>query len=154
VFLIQHQKSNENRNLLKIVHENGHLIVSSKHYLMKNTQHELQVAELFKVGDDLMVISNDGLVKTSKVVDVTQVTEPLRNVHTVNDRLLVNGVMASSFPEVEISGAKIPVSLQRVAVIPLRILYGMNLNGIGSLLDESVHALVSKVNAASVRMLS
>jgi len=143
VFLIQHEHRSERRALLNIKHEKGKVIVSKGHFLLTERMH-LQAADHFVAGDALMMIES-----TSKIVGISEVHDRVLNLHTVNGRLVVDGVVASSFSRVKVFGVEVPLPVLRLSLIPVRVLYTLKLHAIASILNEAASRLISHTNLIS-----
>lgn len=106
---MQHARDDTKHSILKLeyVHPTSGLMwsftVTSKHYVLvmsKDSGEEYVRAEDIKVGGFLRVILADGSVNSVGVVSVMKTRSAVRNLYTMNDRLVVDGVIASSFAEV------------------------------------------------------
>lgn len=140
VFLVQHEDQYSRHPIQRIVYQTSEgqasIRATANHYLYGPSGKVL--AGDLTAGSQISVVSKDGQQATATVVEVEQVYEPIRNVHTMNDRLVVDGVLVSSFAEVKLFGLNIGENPALIA--PLKLLYRLRLLSTVSTIDAWMSA--------------
>jgi len=143
VVLVQHHDCWDTTQLLRIAYrtmagEEKSLHVSENHYLVKGLQPRVyQLARDFMVGDELFVAGVEGH-NVAKIISKTVVEEPVRNVLTTSDMIVVDGVLASSYTNV----LGISPMLQALLTLPLKALHALGLGKLAQNLDAFANRLV------------
>eukprot|EP00188_Purpureofilum_apyrenoidigerum_P000964 Plantae.Rhodophyta-Purpureofilum_apyrenoidigerum.ctg14928.p1 GENE.Plantae.Rhodophyta-Purpureofilum_apyrenoidigerum.ctg14928~~Plantae.Rhodophyta-Purpureofilum_apyrenoidigerum.ctg14928.p1 ORF type:complete len:312 (+),score=39.92 Plantae.Rhodophyta-Purpureofilum_apyrenoidigerum.ctg14928:134-1069(+) len=141
VFLVQHKDSEKRKLLRRISYAtedgstSGHITLSSAHLVRGSatTDHFLAASKLSR-GSPIFVRVGDEVVK-ARVTDVKRVLSTYRNIHTMNDRIVVDGVLASSMTDLG------PYWMLRAALLPVKALYRGGLSGLVDHFDVALHKL-------------
>jgi len=143
VFLIQHGKQTAVRRLRQIHYNtldakaSGAITLSNTH-LLRVAKHkdEFVPAKSIKAGSKIFVVPESESEATAAVVTkILNVRLPVRNIHTMNDRIVVDGVVASSTTDA------LPFLLSRILLAPLKVLHKMGLGNVVKYIDTYSHKL-------------
>ncbi|KAA8490380.1 hypothetical protein FVE85_0537 [Porphyridium purpureum] len=147
VFLIQHGNDESTTRMNRIEYltadgREGAVMASPSHMLLAvGTGNELVhvATKRIKEGDEIAVLGGEGESSASmsraRVTKVTGMNAKKLNVHTMNDNVVVDGVLASVGTDV------MPLWMQKLSVTPLKALYKLGLTDVVQRLDSVVHRL-------------
>lgn len=143
VFLVQHRNDYRHQALRKISYRSvlsettGSITLSDFHLIRESRDSDTYIAaKNIAVGSSItVVLSGDKEASGAYVTGVDESWDTVRNLHTMNDQIVVDGVLASSFTEV------VPYSISRIGVIPLKLLYRMGLTSVVRRIDSGIHQL-------------
>ncbi|KAJ8908362.1 hypothetical protein NDN08_005072 [Rhodosorus marinus] len=143
VYLIQHEGKVSATTLRRIHYStvdgkgSGAITLSGAHMLRKAKEEDTFVpAKTIEKGSTIFVVVQDELEATEALVtEVSSVRHPVRNIHTMNDRIVVDGVVASSTTEL------VPFSVARLLLAPLKLLYKIGLHEVVTSFDAYAHKL-------------
>jgi len=144
--LVQHANSEAAAELLEVSYEGanvmtGTLRLTGQHLILEELNPRRFVkAQSLKVGGELFVVGDDGGREPSRarITSISKTTGPVRNVLTMNNMVVVDGVLASSFTSV----LNIPTRIQAALLVPLKVLHLLGLNSVADYLDKAVHSFV------------
>lgn len=143
VFLVQHKNDDSLQSLRRIEYESvsskvaGALTISDLHLIRKAKDADKFVAAKDVTAGSSIFVKNRGDEEfvEARVSRVKMVRTNVRNIHTMNDRIVVDGVMVSSLTQVA------PYSILQLALLPLKLFYRMGLSKFVTRIDELVHQL-------------
>lgn len=143
VFLIQHKFEDVLRPLRRIEYEiangsfRGMITISDLHLIRKVKERDIfTAAKELQIGSTLFALLPGAIEPTeARVTSVKWTHTAVRNIHTMNDRIVVDRVMASSLTQIA------PYSVLRAALLPMKILYRAGLVGVVARIDSLVHRL-------------
>jgi len=142
VFLVQHKDSKRRKSLKRISYTtkigsaSGHITLSSSHLIRASLVGDRFIAaSKLSEGSTIYVQSEGHNAVEARVTSVKRVLSVYRNVHTMNDRIIVDGVMASSMQDVG------PYWLMRTALLPLKVLHRAGLGELVERCDVVLHKL-------------
>lgn len=142
VFLVQHSRENAVRPLLEIEYEEsegknrGSLRATREHLVYSGTD-QLVPARSLQIGSEILVSSEQERIAVhAQVKRIGIVYDKIRNLHTLNDRIVVGGVHASCYP----AGT---VGLGPALMAPLKLLYRLGAVELVSRLDTFTHILAT-----------
>lgn len=126
---MQHQNVDEVTEMLEIAFytnkntsEQRSITVSPQHYLGGSCRGEKRRADAFATGSSIFVLNSNGKCAAVTVASVVKHLSAPRNAHTLNDRMIVDGVLATLF--VEMSVARVLESIfGPVLLLPLKVLH-------------------------------
>mmetsp|Transcript_3688 Transcript_3688/g.11017 ORF Transcript_3688/g.11017 Transcript_3688/m.11017 type:complete len:334 (+) Transcript_3688:63-1064(+) len=128
VFMVQHgdqSKPVEMRRLAYSAEElSGAITVSGRHLIAGSLKGDLVRADTLREGSQIFVQTADG-PKAAYVTQITKVFAAPRNVHTMNDHIVVDGVLVSPFTDLHLSYYSVP--LAKMLLAPLK---GLHLFGL------------------------
>uniref|UniRef100_A0A7S1TAU4 Hint domain-containing protein n=1 Tax=Compsopogon caeruleus TaxID=31354 RepID=A0A7S1TAU4_9RHOD len=139
VFLTQHSSSTRPTAMLSISIENSHepLVVTHDHYVRVPTVSNPYVkASSLRVGDSIYVVVK-GSMERRPIAGISHAMGVPRNVHTMNDRIVVNGVVASCITSNQVFG--LDTMNIRHLLVPLKVMHKMGLTSAVSIIDRAVH---------------
>lgn len=141
VFLVQHKNDNQKHKLRHVEYASvdgtstGAILISDLHLIRKTMKDDSFIAAKdLNVGSSLFVLvpGNPEPIE-ARATRIESMFASVRNIHTMNDRIVVDGVMASSFTEIA------PYSLTRLAVLPMKVLYRLGFTKLVGRIDEIIH---------------
>eukprot|EP00190_Bangiopsis_sp_CCMP1999_P000445 CAMPEP_0198736724 /NCGR_PEP_ID=MMETSP1475-20131203/67502_1 /TAXON_ID= ORGANISM="Unidentified sp., Strain CCMP1999" /NCGR_SAMPLE_ID=MMETSP1475 /ASSEMBLY_ACC=CAM_ASM_001111 /LENGTH=673 /DNA_ID=CAMNT_0044500573 /DNA_START=44 /DNA_END=2065 /DNA_ORIENTATION=- len=164
VFLVQHASENSDQAVLVVQYEAddgilstlevspGHLLPvrrSSRGYLYAT-------ASELREGSVLFAMNGDGYLIEAHVKSITQGRARVRNVHTVNDHLIVSGVFGScitTVPGLNVS-ATLWQQIVSLLVSPLKLLHRAGMPSVVKALDAGANTIASTMASGLSRMQS
>mmetsp|Transcript_12198 Transcript_12198/g.50479 ORF Transcript_12198/g.50479 Transcript_12198/m.50479 type:complete len:317 (-) Transcript_12198:2380-3330(-) len=143
VYLVQHEGKASATTLRQIHYStvdgrgSGAITLSGAHMLRSAKEEDAFVsAKSIEKGSTIFVVLQDDMEATEALVTgVSSVRHPVRNIHTMNDRIVVDGVVASSTTEL------VPFSVARLLLAPLKLLYKIGLHKVVTHIDAHAHEL-------------
>jgi len=129
VIFLQHDKQSRLRDLLVLeavdTERHSHVIrVHKGHYLVKNVQPtQFVLAADLEVGDEILIMAPADRSMTASIKSIKSTQSAVRNVVTMNDLLVVDGICASSYTNV----LYLRPSTQALLLSPLKLLYTFGL---------------------------
>mmetsp|Transcript_10968 Transcript_10968/g.33649 ORF Transcript_10968/g.33649 Transcript_10968/m.33649 type:complete len:344 (+) Transcript_10968:174-1205(+) len=140
VFLVQHKDSNRRQAMRRISYTagsvSGHITVSDLHLVRASVEGDKFVrAAALSEGSVIFVRVNGKDTVEGRVSGVQRVMTTYRNIHTMNDRIVVDGVLASSAADLG------PYWMLRAALLPLKGLYRAGLSSVLERCDVALHKL-------------
>eukprot|EP00188_Purpureofilum_apyrenoidigerum_P003868 Plantae.Rhodophyta-Purpureofilum_apyrenoidigerum.ctg41667.p1 GENE.Plantae.Rhodophyta-Purpureofilum_apyrenoidigerum.ctg41667~~Plantae.Rhodophyta-Purpureofilum_apyrenoidigerum.ctg41667.p1 ORF type:complete len:431 (-),score=38.55 Plantae.Rhodophyta-Purpureofilum_apyrenoidigerum.ctg41667:99-1391(-) len=139
VFLVQHKQESYVTPMKKITFEDTtssrRTVVVSAEHLIYSSSSELVSAGDVQMGNILLILDSETEESTAaKVIAVDDVHASPRNVHTLNDRLVVDGVVVTPYT----TSFGINTYYLRYALMPLKMLHRL---GFTSVVDRVGHLL-------------
>eukprot|EP00186_Timspurckia_oligopyrenoides_P002084 CAMPEP_0182442284 /NCGR_PEP_ID=MMETSP1172-20130603/1213_1 /TAXON_ID=708627 /ORGANISM="Timspurckia oligopyrenoides, Strain CCMP3278" /LENGTH=323 /DNA_ID=CAMNT_0024637055 /DNA_START=156 /DNA_END=1127 /DNA_ORIENTATION=+ len=128
--------------------ERGMLRVTPSHLLVGDDGQSLVAAGDIVRGDSIWVMTSDGFRTKAEIINIQAAMGRVLNPVTDNMRVVVDGVLASSWSDVKVAGirlAELPFSV----VLPLRVLARLGMYRTVDVLDELVHKIASLVSSFS-----
>eukprot|EP00188_Purpureofilum_apyrenoidigerum_P002093 Plantae.Rhodophyta-Purpureofilum_apyrenoidigerum.ctg2248.p1 GENE.Plantae.Rhodophyta-Purpureofilum_apyrenoidigerum.ctg2248~~Plantae.Rhodophyta-Purpureofilum_apyrenoidigerum.ctg2248.p1 ORF type:complete len:657 (+),score=98.82 Plantae.Rhodophyta-Purpureofilum_apyrenoidigerum.ctg2248:253-1971(+) len=129
IAFIQHDQENHMRDLLEFRAQDAELNtyklrVHEGHYLINNLQPtQFVLAADLKVGDKVLVMTRNGSSTSASIVSIKPTQFAVRNIVTMNDYLVVDGILGSSFTNV----LQLRPLTQALLLAPLKIFYAYGL---------------------------
>eukprot|EP00189_Rhodosorus_marinus_P009223 CAMPEP_0184751934 /NCGR_PEP_ID=MMETSP0315-20130426/43310_1 /TAXON_ID=101924 /ORGANISM="Rhodosorus marinus, Strain UTEX LB 2760" /LENGTH=800 /DNA_ID=CAMNT_0027231237 /DNA_START=177 /DNA_END=2580 /DNA_ORIENTATION=- len=143
--LVQHANSEAATELLEVSYEGanaktGTLKVTGNHLVLEELNPRRFVkAQSLKVGGELLIVGDDWREPSrARITSIDKTNGPVRNVLTMNNMVVVDGVLASSFTAV----LNIPTRIQAALLAPFKVLHLLGLNAVADYLDKAVHSFV------------
>ncbi|KAJ8908859.1 hypothetical protein NDN08_005563 [Rhodosorus marinus] len=143
--LVQHANCEAATELLEVSYEGanaktGTLKLTGNHLILEELNPRRFVkAQSLKVGGELLIVGDDGRKPSrARITSIHKTNGPVRNVLTMNNMVVVDGVLASSFTAV----LNIPTRIQAALLAPLKVLHLLGLNGVANYFDKAVHSFI------------
>jgi len=144
VILVQHEHSDAKHKILVIDYssqttgQSGTLRVTPRHYVYMSTGANQMVhirAQDLQVGDELIM----GFKTKARITSIGEGMDQVRNIHTMNDRAVIDGVFVSCFAANPVWGGSLDVPFLKALILPFKYLYRMELVWMIKVLDGLIH---------------
>ncbi|KAJ8907556.1 hypothetical protein NDN08_007667 [Rhodosorus marinus] len=140
VFLVQHDRDEALHEMLAIRYlasdqKDQWLRLTHSHLVYTSDWNRKRAGDLV-VGDSLLTVSDpDASLQPAKIVAVEKVVDIVRNLHTQNDRIVVEGIVASAMTDYRLG----PLPLQYpILLLPFKVLHWVGLSNIVHGLDRAL----------------
>uniref|UniRef100_A0A7S3A3G3 Hint domain-containing protein n=1 Tax=Rhodosorus marinus TaxID=101924 RepID=A0A7S3A3G3_9RHOD len=140
VFLVQHDRDEALHEMLEIKYSASDrkyrtLRVTHAHLLYMSDCNRKRAGDLV-VGDSLLTVADpEHSLQAVKIVAVERVVDVVRNLHTLNDRIVVEGIVASAMTDYRLG----PLQLQYpILLLPFKVLHSLGLGNIVRGLDRAL----------------
>eukprot|EP00189_Rhodosorus_marinus_P012993 CAMPEP_0184744164 /NCGR_PEP_ID=MMETSP0315-20130426/6984_1 /TAXON_ID=101924 /ORGANISM="Rhodosorus marinus, Strain UTEX LB 2760" /LENGTH=506 /DNA_ID=CAMNT_0027215791 /DNA_START=156 /DNA_END=1676 /DNA_ORIENTATION=+ len=152
VFLVQHEGINGKAvPMIKVHYETmgdeedkpQHLTVSALHYILSSIVPKMEYTKVsdLNVGSRIFILDSEGKYQSAAIRKFEYVHSPAVNIHTLNDRVVVDGVLASSIASLKLFDIVDTMQL-RFMLLPLKVLYLLGASRLVQVLDSLGHRVV------------
>ncbi|KAJ8904287.1 hypothetical protein NDN08_000810 [Rhodosorus marinus] len=154
VFLVQHEGSNGKAVPMNKLHYETMgdqeeklqaLTVSALHYILSSIVPKMEYTKVsdLNVGSRIFILDCTGKYQSATIRKFEYVHSPAVNIHTLNDRIVVDGVLASSIASLKLFGVVDTMQL-RLMLLPLKVLYLLGASRLVQVLDSLGHRAVKQ----------
>uniref|UniRef100_A0A7S3EPS4 Hedgehog protein Hint domain-containing protein n=1 Tax=Rhodosorus marinus TaxID=101924 RepID=A0A7S3EPS4_9RHOD len=121
------------------------LTVSALHYILSSIVPKMEYTKVsdLKVGSRIFILDSAGKYQSATIIKFEYVHSPAVNIHTLNDRIVVDGVLASSIASLKLFGVVDTMQL-RLMLLPLKVLYLLGASRLVQVLDSLGHRVVKQ----------
>lgn len=156
VFLAQHKDDKSLRRVLLVKYETalgaeGVLTVTGGHLLvtaMNRGRFHYSPADELVPGAELYLLGENMTVQKGRVTSVEPSMSRVRNIHTMNDRIVVDGVVGSCVARVDaLSIVPYWHSVISMVTLPLKAMHKLGLHASVKLLDSAARSVAHLLNS-------